>query len=178
MVVTTRRNMAAGTTCTSSRRTKPHSREVRKSIIFCESCERFCRLATIEYVETTMPASPMNWVGARSQHQQREREQRPANLFLLVGGEDRDGRVLDRAPLEELLLPLHDAHAARAKHDARLADGAGGRDADERLASAAGEHDDAGSGSSIDVRDQHVRSANGAQAAHPLPNILPSDFSW
>jgi len=46
--VTTCRNMAAGTTWTSSRMMKPHSREVRKSIIFCASCERFCRFATIE----------------------------------------------------------------------------------------------------------------------------------
>lgn len=48
IVVTTLLNIAAGTTCTSSSRTNPHSLDVRKSIIFCESCDRFCRFATIE----------------------------------------------------------------------------------------------------------------------------------
>lgn len=40
IVVTTRRNIAAGTTCTSSSKMKPHSREVKNSIIFLDSCER------------------------------------------------------------------------------------------------------------------------------------------
>ena len=61
IVVTTLLNIFAGTTCTSSRRIKPHSRDVRKSIIFFASCDRFVVLATMEYVEITMPLSPANW---------------------------------------------------------------------------------------------------------------------
>lgn len=60
MVVTTRRNMAAGTTCTSSSKMNPHSRDVRKSIIFLDSVDRLWVFATIEYVETTIPLSPAN----------------------------------------------------------------------------------------------------------------------
>jgi len=60
IVVTTLLNIFAGTTCTSSRRIKPHSREVRKSIIFFASCDRFVVLATMEYVEMTIPLSPAN----------------------------------------------------------------------------------------------------------------------
>jgi hypothetical protein len=71
IVVTTRRNMAAGTTWTSSRRMKPHSRPVRKSIIFFASWDRLCVLATMEYVEMTIPLSPANW------HHERETRQRP-----------------------------------------------------------------------------------------------------
>ena len=48
MVVTTRRNIAAGTTCTSSSRMKPHSRDVKKSIIFLASCDLLWVFATIE----------------------------------------------------------------------------------------------------------------------------------
>ena len=48
IVVTTRRNIAAGTTCTSSRRMNPHSREVRNSIIFFDSWERLWVFATME----------------------------------------------------------------------------------------------------------------------------------
>ncbi len=61
IVVTTRRNIAAGTTWTSSRRIKPHSRDVRNSIIFFDSCERLCVFATMEYVDTTIPLSPANY---------------------------------------------------------------------------------------------------------------------
>ena len=60
IVVTTLLNIFAGTTCTSSRRMKPHSRDVRKSIIFFASCDRFVVLATMEYVEMTIPLSPAN----------------------------------------------------------------------------------------------------------------------
>ena len=60
IVVTTLRNIFAGTTWTSSRRMKPHSRDVRKSIIFFASCDRFVVLATMEYVEMTIPLSPAN----------------------------------------------------------------------------------------------------------------------
>jgi len=60
IVVTTLLNIFAGTTCTSSRRIKPHSREVKKSIIFFASCDRFVVLATMEYVEMTIPLSPAN----------------------------------------------------------------------------------------------------------------------
>ena len=66
MVVTTRRNMAAGTTCTSSRRMNPHSREVRNSIIFLDSWDLLWVLATIEYVDTTIPLSPANWARKKS----------------------------------------------------------------------------------------------------------------
>jgi len=65
MVVTTLRNMAAGTTWTSSRRMNPHSRDVRNSIIFFDSWERLWVLATIEYVETTIPLSPANFESFR-----------------------------------------------------------------------------------------------------------------
>lgn len=65
MVVTTRRNIAAGTTCTSSRRMKPHSRDVRNSIIFLDSCDLLCVFATIEYVDTTIPLSPANYMTMR-----------------------------------------------------------------------------------------------------------------
>ena len=60
IVVTTLLNIFAGTTCTSSRRIKPHSRDVKKSIIFFASCDRFVVLATMEYVEMTIPLSPAN----------------------------------------------------------------------------------------------------------------------
>lgn len=60
IVVTTRRNIAAGTTWTSSSRMKPHSRDVKNSIIFFDSCERLCVFATMEYVDTTIPLSPAN----------------------------------------------------------------------------------------------------------------------
>lgn len=40
---------------------KPHSRDVKKSIIFFASCDRFVVLATMEYVEMTIPLSPANY---------------------------------------------------------------------------------------------------------------------
>lgn len=73
-------------------------------------------------------------------------------LFLLIGSEDRDGRILDRTPLEELLLPLHDADAARAEDDARLANRAGGRDSDERFSGSTREDDDTRSSSTAKQR--------------------------
>ncbi|KAH3688563.1 hypothetical protein WICPIJ_000444 [Wickerhamomyces pijperi] len=60
IVVTTLLNIAAGTTWTSSNRMNPHSLEVRKSITFCESCDLFLVLATMEYVLTTKPDSLWN----------------------------------------------------------------------------------------------------------------------
>ena len=61
ILVRTRRNMLAGTTCTSSSKMKPHSRLSRKFIIFCDVCDRLPVLATIEYVDTTMPDAPENF---------------------------------------------------------------------------------------------------------------------
>ena len=60
IVVTTRLNILAGTTCTSSKMINPHSRDRRKSITFCESCDLLRVFATIEYVETTKPDSLAN----------------------------------------------------------------------------------------------------------------------
>ena len=68
IVVTTLLNIAAGTTWTSSRRIKPHSREVRNSIIFLDSCDLLCVFATMEYVDTTIPLSPANYMSMRTEN--------------------------------------------------------------------------------------------------------------
>ena len=61
LIVVTRRNIAAGTTCTLPSKIKPHSRPVRKSIIFFDSCDLLCVFAATEYVDTRIPLSPANW---------------------------------------------------------------------------------------------------------------------
>ena len=72
-----------------------------------------------------------------------------SELVLALGREDGDVVWVDVGPLEEFLAPLHDRHGTGAQYDDALLDGAGGRDAYQRLTGAAWQDDDAALGPAV-----------------------------
>ena len=70
-------------------------------------------------------------------------------LLFLIGCKYTDLGILNIAPLQKLLAPLHDTHTTRAQDKTALLDRACRSDTNERLASAAGKHDNAAASTAV-----------------------------
>jgi hypothetical protein len=124
----------AGTTCTSSRISRPHSREQISFMILSDSADRFPPNATIVYVVIVMlltvaicvRRSRENEVGCDRQRRGHtirssrrytnswayEKEREREYFILCIGGEARDELVVDVRPQFKLVPPLLHGHAS------------------------------------------------------------------